>query len=157
MSKIAFQDLYAEDFSHCYGCGKNNSHGHHLKSYWDDDLDGTIAKITPSNIYTGGVPDHLYGGLIASLLDCHGAASAAGFKSRSLDLPFDGSTVLARCVTASLLINFIKPAPVDSEISIIGKLISIERRKVKVKLSLLTNNEICTEAEMLAIELISYT
>ncbi|MQM29298.1 MAG: thioesterase, partial [Candidatus Accumulibacter phosphatis] len=35
MPDKAFQDFYPEDFSHCYGCGKSNEHGHHLKSYWD--------------------------------------------------------------------------------------------------------------------------
>ncbi|KAB1854569.1 PaaI family thioesterase [Acinetobacter tandoii] len=153
MTKIAFQDLYAEDFSHCFGCGRNNKYGHHLKSYWNDGMNKTIAKITPSNVYTGGVPDHLYGGMIASLLDCHGAASAAAFKSKSLHIPFDGSVYLARCVTGSLLVNFIKPTPIESEILIQGKLISIEGRKIKVGLLLIVNNEICATAEMLAIEL----
>lgn len=153
MTKIAFQDLYAEDFSHCFGCGRNNQHGHHLKSYWNDEMNETIAKIMPSKVYTGGVPDHLYGGMIASLLDCHGAASAAAFKSKALDIPFDGSVYLTRCVTGSLLVNFIKPTPIESEILIQGTLISIEGRKIKVGLSLTVNDDICATAEMLAIEL----
>ncbi|WP_264821571.1 hypothetical protein [Acinetobacter schindleri] len=35
MTRIAFQDLYAEPYTHCYGCGRENPHGHQLKSYWD--------------------------------------------------------------------------------------------------------------------------
>ncbi|WOE32490.1 MULTISPECIES: PaaI family thioesterase [unclassified Acinetobacter] len=153
MTKIAFQDLYAEDFSHCFGCGRNNQHGYHLKSYWSDDMTKTFAKIIPANIYTGGVPDHLYGGMIASLFDCHGMASAAAFKSKSLNLIFDGSTYLARCVTASLSINFIKPTPIDTEILIYGELISIEERKIRVGLSLLAAGQLCATGEILAIEL----
>src|SRR5690348_8187232 len=30
----ALQDLYPEDFSYCYGCGRLNSHGLHVKSEW---------------------------------------------------------------------------------------------------------------------------
>jgi len=41
MSRKAFQDYYPDNFSHCYGCGKKNEHGHHLKSYWDGDT--TVA------------------------------------------------------------------------------------------------------------------
>ena len=26
MTRIAFQDLYAEAYTHCYGCGPNNPH-----------------------------------------------------------------------------------------------------------------------------------
>lgn len=153
MTKIAFQDLYGEDFSHCFGCGRKNEYGHHLKSYWNNDMTETLANIKPSNIYTGGVPDHLYGGMIASLLDCHGAASASAFKSKSLNMPFDGSANLARCVTGSLLVNFIKPTPIDCEILIKGELILIEGRKIRVNLNLFANSEICAKGEILAIEL----
>jgi len=65
----AFQDFYAEKFSHCYGCGKLNPSGHQLKSYWDGDE--TAARFSPGPQFSGGVPDHVYGGLIASLFDCH--------------------------------------------------------------------------------------
>ncbi|WP_068636286.1 thioesterase [Thauera butanivorans] len=67
---IAFQDFYAEKVSHCHGCGRNNPAGHHLKSYWAGDE--TIAKFLPKPEYSDGVPHHVHGGLIASLLDYHG-------------------------------------------------------------------------------------
>ena len=66
----AIQDHYSPNFAHCYGCGPANPHGHHLKSYLLDDR--TEARFTPDKIYSGGVPDNVYGGMIASLLDCHG-------------------------------------------------------------------------------------
>ena len=77
----AIQDHYPPEFAHCYGCGPANPHGLHLKSYLDDD--GTVAMITPDPMFSGGVPGNLYGGMIASLLDCHGTASAAGFACRA--------------------------------------------------------------------------
>ncbi len=79
MSKQAFQDSYPAEFSHCYGCGRDNPHGLQLKSYWNlcAGKEHTIAYFTPKAYHTGGVPDNAYGGLIASLLDCHGTASAA--------------------------------------------------------------------------------
>lgn len=153
MTKIAFQDLYADAFSHCYGCGKNHATGHQLKSYWHQINTQTIAHIQPASHYTGGVPDHLYGGLIASLLDCHGTASAAAFKSFSLGIAFDGSQSLTRCVTANLNIQFLQPTPKDTELTLLGELISIEDRKIKVALSLSAHNQQCATAEMLAIQL----
>ena len=39
------QDLYDEDFSHCYGCGRLNDEGHHLKTYLEKEL--TVSKFTP--------------------------------------------------------------------------------------------------------------
>ena len=154
MSQIAFQDLYADQFSHCFGCGRNHPQGHHLKSYWNEQHNGTIAKITPSAIYTGGVPEHLYGGLIASLLDCHGAASATAFQSQALGIALDGTQNLPRFVTASLTTNFIQPTPTQHEITIIGKLLSIEGRKVNIDLSLFCQEQMCANGQMLAIQLV---
>jgi hypothetical protein len=92
---LAFQDQYPEQFSHCFGCGRNNTAGHQIKSYWDGDR--TIARFTPGPQYTGGVPDHAYGGLVASLMDCHGAATAFAYARRDSDAHED-----IRYVTASL-------------------------------------------------------
>lgn len=51
---LAIQDYYPERFSHCFGCGRNNPHGHQLKSYWKGDE--TIARFTIARMYSGGVP-----------------------------------------------------------------------------------------------------
>ena len=37
MTEKAFQDFYADDMSHCYGCGRLNPDGLQIKSYWDGD------------------------------------------------------------------------------------------------------------------------
>lgn len=146
---IAFQDFYAEKFSHCYGCGRNNPAGHHLKSHWDGDE--TIARFLPKPEYSGGVPHHVYGGLIASLLDCHGAASAAAFahRARNREMGSEGEPI--RYVTASLKVDFRRPTPMGTELVIKGKLRSMEGRKVWVDLTLSADGEVCATGEMLAV------
>jgi hypothetical protein len=59
----AFQDHYPDNAAYCYGCGNLNEHGDQIK---------------PEPYHTS-VPGYAYGGLIASLIDCHctGTASAA--------------------------------------------------------------------------------
>lgn len=146
---IAFQDVYAEKFSHCYGCGRNNPAGHHLKSHWDGD--DTVARVLPDAKYSGGVPDHVYGGLIASLFDCHGAASAAAFSYRAEGREMGSAGEPIRYVTASLKVDFHKPTPMGTELVIKGRLRSIEGRKVWVELSLTAAGQVCASAEMLAI------
>ena len=44
----ALQDQYPEDFSHCYGCGRLNSHGLHVKSEWKDGE--AVARFTPGAV-----------------------------------------------------------------------------------------------------------
>ena len=34
MTTKAFQDYYPDNYSHCYGCGRLNDRGMHIKSYW---------------------------------------------------------------------------------------------------------------------------
>jgi len=148
----AFQDFYADRFSHCYGCGRLNSDGLRLKSYWDGAE--TIARFTPRPEQSGGVPNHVYGGLIASLLDCHGTASAAAFACRAANCEMNSVTPPDRFVTASLKVDYLRPTPMGAELTIKGKLRSIDGRKVRLDLSLSAHGEICARAEMLAIRLI---
>ena len=75
MTKKAFQDYYPDHLSHCYGCGKLNTHGYQIKTFWDGDE--TLTTFTPKPYHTA-IPGFVYGGLLASLIDCHATGSAAG-------------------------------------------------------------------------------
>lgn len=154
MSKQAFQDFYPAEFSHCYGCGRDNPHGLQLKSYWHlcAGKEHTIAHFTPKPYHTGGVPDNAYGGLIASLLDCHGTASAAAaaYKAQGRDM---GTTPILRFVTASLSVDFLQPTPIEKKLTILGEVIQLEGKKATVKLSLSTNDQLCATGTMIAVAL----
>lgn len=146
----AFQDFYPDRFSHCYGCGKNNPRGHHLKSYWDGEA--TIARFTPGTEFSGGVPGNVYGGMIASLFDCHGTASAAAFAQRAQGRAMgDGDP--PRFVTASLQVDFLRPTPIGVELVVKGALEGVEGRKVRVTMALTAQGVPCATARMLAIAL----
>lgn len=147
----AIQDHYPPSFAHCYGCGPGNPLGHHLKSYVLDDR--TEARFTPDRRYSGGVPDNVYGGMIASLLDCHGTASAAAFAHRDRGREMGDAGAPIRFVTASLRVDFLKPTPLGEELLIIGTLKSLQGRKAVVSLSLSARGVECARGEMLAVEL----
>ena len=119
-----------------------------LKSYWDGD--DPIARFSPGPDYSGGVPDHFYGGMIASLFDCHGAASTAAFKCRAMNREVGSEGEPIRYVTASLKVDFRRPTPMGTEVTIKGKLRSIEGRRVWIDLTLFARSEICATGEMLA-------
>jgi acyl-coenzyme A thioesterase PaaI-like protein len=149
MKGKAIQDLYPENLAHCYGCGKNNSEGLQLKTYLVGDE--TIAHFIPDEKFTA-IPGSVYGGLIASLLDCHGTGSAAAFVCQAENIPFE-APINVRCVTASLKIDFKRMTPMGVELELKGKLRSIERRKIWVDMTLSANGEVCATAEILAIRL----
>jgi len=146
----AFQDFYPERFSHCWGCGKDNPRGHHLKSFWDGEE--TVARFTVPPEFSGGVPDHVYGGMVASLLDCHGTASAAAFAYRAAGREMGDAGGFMRFVTASLKVDYLRPTPIGVELEIRGRLLGIEGRKVQVGLSLSAAGQACARGEMLAVQ-----
>jgi acyl-coenzyme A thioesterase PaaI-like protein len=144
MTIQAFQDHYPDEFAHCYGCGRLNDHGLQLKSYWDGDE--TVCRFTPDPKYTGGFPGFLYGGMIASLIDCHGAATASAAKARAEGKP------LARFVTASLKVDFRAPTPINTELTIRGKATEIKGRKVLVDLTLSAQGKLCAEGSAVMVQ-----
>src|ERR1041385_309120 len=98
MSDDAVQDHYPEDFSHCYGCGRLNAQGLQLKSVPTGNE--VVARFRPA-AHQAAVPGFVYGGLIASLADCHGMATASAF-ALSRDGHRVGEAESPRYVTASL-------------------------------------------------------
>lgn len=145
MDESAIQDLYDEEYSHCYGCGRNNPDGLHLKSFWEGEE--CVCRHTPKPQYSGGVPGFLYGGMVASLIDCHGAATAAAAKARESGEP------VGRFVTASLTVNFVKPTPQGIELEVRGKATEIQGRKVWVDLNLFAAETLCATGRVLMIQL----
>lgn len=155
MIKQAFQDCYPEELSHCYGCGKNNSHGHQLKSFWQH-VDKknllactTIAHHQPDKVYTA-IPGFVYGGMIASLIDCHGtgSASAMAYLSQGREM---GSLPALRFVTGALNVSYLAPTPQGVELELIGHFSEIKDRKVIVEITLSANDIICAKGQVIAV------
>lgn len=147
----AIQDHYPEPFAHCFGCGPANAHGLHLKSYLRNDR--TEAPFTPDQRYSGGVPGNVYGGMSASLLDCHGTAPTAAFVYQASNRTMGDDCMPIRFVTASLQIGYRKPTPLGRELLITGTLNSLEGRKAFISLSLTVDGEECARGGMCAIEI----
>ena len=145
MNDMAFQDQYPDDYAHCYGCGRLNPQGHHLKSYWDGEE--TVCRFTPDQQFTGGFPGFLYGGIIASMIDCHAAGTAAAAKARE-----DGKPI-SRFVTASLKVDYIAPTPIRTELEVRGKAVEIKGRKVIVDLTVTAAGKLCATGTVVMVQI----
>jgi acyl-coenzyme A thioesterase PaaI-like protein len=149
MTKKAFQDYYPDYFSHCYGCGRLNEHGLQIKSYWDGEE--SVCIHIPKPCYTGGAPGYAYGGLIASLIDCHsmGTAAAATYRAENREM---GTQPALRFMTASLHVDYLLPTPLDGQIEIRGKVKEVNGRKVVVESRLLAGGKVCARGEVVAVQ-----
>jgi acyl-coenzyme A thioesterase PaaI-like protein len=149
MDKKAFQDYYPEELSHCYGCGRLNEHGMKIKSYWDGDQTVTVIEPRPYHI---GIPGYVYGGLIASVIDCHciGTASAAALRAEGRDIE---TSLPLRFVTASLHVDYLKPTPIGVALEFIAQVKEIKGRKVVAAATVSAKNVVCARGEVIAVQI----
>ncbi len=149
MNQKAFQEYYPDELARCYGCGQLNEHGLQLKSYWDGDE--TVAHYTPKPYHTA-IKGYVYGGLIASLIDCHGTgtAAAASYHEEGREM---GTEPPFRFVTASLQVDYLKPTPIGVPLEIRGQVEEVKGRKVIVKATLSAKGEICAKSRIIAVQM----
>ena len=149
MNSSAIQDFYPDDLSHCYGCGRLNEHGLQIKSRWDGDE--MIALYTPRE-YHIAIPGYVYGGLIASLIDCHGTgiAAAASYRAAGREM---GTEPVFRFVTASLKVDYLRPTPLGVELEIRGRATELKGRKVVVEGRVLAKGEMCAQGVVIAVQM----
>jgi acyl-coenzyme A thioesterase PaaI-like protein len=148
MNERAFQDYYSDHHSHCYGCGRLNDHGLQIKSYWDGDE--TVCVFTPRPYHTA-IPGHVYGGLIASLIDCHGTGTAAAAAYRREGRAMDTEPPL-RFLTGSLRVDYLRPTPLGVPLEVRASVKEIKGRKVVVAATLSAGGEVCARGEVVAIQ-----
>jgi len=146
--KKAIQDDYPDDFAWCYGCGRLNEEGYHFRTGWEGD--NTVTIYTPRKEHTA-LPGFVYGGLIASLIDCHGTGSAAlALHRKNGHEPGDGSEP-PRFVTASLKVDFMKPTPHGVPLKVMGTIEEIHPKKWKVNAEVYANDALCASGEVVAV------
>lgn len=148
MENKAFQDYYSEWAGQCYGCGKFNKHGLQIKSFWDGEE--SVCRFRPKPYHTA-VRGFVYGGLIASLIDCHSTATAAAAAYRDAGREM-GTGPELRYVTASLHVDYLKPTPIGTELEIRGKVEEIKGRKIVISSTLSAGGEICVRGRVVAVK-----
>src|SRR5512142_2624345 len=148
MPQKSFQDEYPDHLAHCYGCGRLNEQGHQIKSYWDGDE--SVCHFQPEPKYIS-IPGYVYGGLLASLIDCHGTGTAAAAGYRAEGRPMDSQPAL-RYLTASLHVDYLKPTPLGTMLEVRGRVKEIKGRKVVIEEWIVANGETTVRGEVVAVQ-----
>ena len=143
----AIQDLYPDDFAHCFGCGRLNPDGLHIRTEWTGD-EG-VAVLRPAERYLA-LPGFVYGGLIASLVDCHGIGTAAAAAMLADGLR-PGQDESPRFVTASLTVDYLKPTPTGAELVARARPVEVKGRKVVVEVSVLVSGTETAKGRVVAV------
>ena len=130
-------------------CGRLNEQGLHLQTRWNGNQ--TLTTYLPDPRYTA-VPGFVYGGLLASIIDCHGTGSAALALAREKGLQPEGYNA-PRCVTASLQVDYLLPTPMGVELRVTGNIAEVKGRKVVVDAELYAGDTLCVRGKIIAIEI----
>ena len=98
------------------------------------------------------IPGVVYGGLIASIIDCHstGTAAAAAYQAEGREM---GTEPPVRFVTASLHVEYIRPTPLGVPLEVRGKIKEVKGRKVVVSATVSAGGEICAKGEVVAVKM----
>ena len=144
-----FQNYYPDNLSYCYGCGRLNKEGLHIQSRWDGEESVCLFTPRPSHI---AIPGYVYGGLLASLIDCHGTGTAAAASYRAEGRSMDTNPPL-RFVTASLKVDYLKPTPLGVSLEVRGTVKEVKGKKVTIAATITANGEVCVRGEVIAVRI----
>jgi acyl-coenzyme A thioesterase PaaI-like protein len=149
MTAGAVQDFYPDDYAHCYGCGRLNAAGLHVRTLWDGEA--TVARFTPRPEHIA-FPGFVYGGLIASLIDCQAIGTAAAFVERAEGRRI-GDAPSPRFVTASLKVDYLRPTPHGPELELRARATEIATRKVTVDVELSAGGVVTARGTVIAVRM----
>ena len=147
MSDQPIQNFYPDPVAICYGCGRHNAQGLHVQTFWDGS-EG-VARFQPQPQHTA-FPGAVYGGLLASLIDCHsiGTAIAAMYSAEGRA---PGTDPEITCVTANLNVTYLQPTPLGPELIIRARVRELGARKAIVEASILAGDLETVRGELVAV------
>jgi acyl-coenzyme A thioesterase PaaI-like protein len=142
----AIQDSFKDN--HCYGCGADNPLGMQLKSHWDGEV--SICTYLPRLEQSAGPTHLLYGGAIASLIDCHcvGTAMANYYQLEGREI---GEDPQIWCVTGRLTVNYLKSTPINKPVELRAVITDCTEKKTILKCTVRSGSEITAEGQVIAI------
>ena len=143
------QDSYPDHLAVCFGCGRLNALGHRLESRWNGE--SAVATFQPKPFHTA-FPGYVYGGLLASLMDCHGIATAAAAAAQA-----EGGALADnpryRFVTGGLEVRFRRPTPIGVELKLIGRPVEIGSRRCVVNIEVYAEEELRVQGKVIAVRM----
>lgn len=134
----------------CFGCGSLNEHGLQIKSrIVGDEL---VCRWRPEPFHIG-YPGTVYGGTIASIVDCHCMWTAMAERCRDVGHDLESGAPPFAYVTGKLTVNYLKPLKIDGEIALHAKVVKQGERTAVVVCRVIQDGVECATAEVVAVRI----
>lgn len=133
---------------HCFGCGALNEQGLQIKSRWAGDE--LVCRWRPEPFHIG-YPGHVYGGTIASVVDCHAIWTALATLCRDTGHDLANGPPPFAFVTGRLCVDYLKPMAIDREMELRARVVDAGERKSVVACRVFQHGVECASAEVVAV------
>ena len=134
LTGLPVQDEFAPN-SICFGCGPSNKDGLQLKSYRSSG--GLIAEFK-CEVKHQAFPGVINGGIIGSLIDCHGnwTAAMAIMDKNGWEKP--------QCtVTAQYEVKLKRPTPLGIKLKLNSRVLALQEDRAEVVIELIVDGKSC--------------
>jgi acyl-coenzyme A thioesterase PaaI-like protein len=113
--------------------------------------DDAVLRFTPAPHHMA-LPGFVYGGLIASLIDCHCIGAAAAHAERVAGRAV-GDAPAPRFVTGMLKVDFVAPTPLGVELEVRARVTHATDRKATVQSTLSAGGKVTARGEVVAVRM----
>lgn len=148
------EKIYVQDFMDgniCFGCGKDNTEGLQIKSYWEEDI--CICDWENHHPRYQGWTDLMNGGVVATLVDCHTMGAAMSHAYRTENRAYN-SEPLYMYATGTMTIKYLKPTPYGKPIRLTAKIKEVKGKKTVITCETWVEGIKTTESEVIAIRVV---
>lgn len=135
--------------NHCYGCGADNPHGLHIKSYWQSDS-LAVCHFKPQAYHTAAPTHYLNGGLIATIIDCHCICTAIAYACLRQGRALGKGTPLWYA-TGELSVRYLRPVGIKDTVTLEATVAAYSGNKATIDCELKAQGKTCVEAKVEAI------
>ena len=133
---------------HCFGCGTLNARGLRIKSRWHGDELVCVWQPAPEHF---GFPGVVYGGTIASIVDCHAVWASLSMHCQASGHDLSSGAPPFAVVTGCLHVNYLKPPAVTEPLELRARIVEHGERKSIVACSVRQGSVECATAEVVTV------
>ena len=130
--KLSFQQEFSPNGT-CFGCGPKNAAGLLIDSFQTGDGE-VVCDWTPGPEHTNG-GSAVCGGVLSSILDCHGVAAASYALTQR-----DGERRVA--VTKEFTVQFLRPTPLET-VRFVATVTELRARSAAIAATASVNGDVC--------------
>ena len=110
-----------------------------------------MARFTPEPYHCAGPRHFVNGGILATLVDCHGVCTAAAFAYRDQGREI-GSQPDLIYATSRLTLEYLRPTPIAATLELTARVAERRERVYVISCELAARDKLCVRAQIEAIQ-----